>query len=452
MFDGISKKVFFIGIGGISMSGLAIMLKSRGHEIAGSDETLSNITEKLNSAGIKVYHGHNESNIKGYDTIVYTAAISDNNPELINARKLGKQVISRAELLGIISRSFKTTIAISGSHGKTTTTAMISSIMIDANKKPSVHIGAEFDKIKGNVLVGGKDIFITEACEYKDSFLKVKSNISVILNVQPDHLDYFKSFSNEILSFKKFAENSKGIVIINDDDENSENIQSCLSTIITYSCRHHADYQAKNFKMDSLGCYSFDCIEYGRFLGRFHLSVKGRHNIYNALAAIIIARQFDINYYDISKSLKNFYGAKRRFEQVGFINGASVIHDYAHHPTEIKSSIEIARSISKGRVITVFQPHTYSRTRDLFDDFAKVLSSSDEVIMYPIYAAREDPILGITSDKLSERINKLKTKSFCIKSYDEIYDHIKSISKSGDVVLIVGAGDIVNLCKYFKND
>ena len=434
------------------MSGLAIMLKSRGHVVGGSDENLSNITDMLQEKDIKVFHGHCGKNIIGYDTIVYTAAISGNNDELMFAQKFGKQIISRAELLGIISQSFNTTIAISGSHGKTTTTAMISSIMIDSGKKPSVHIGAEFDKIGGNVLVGGKDIFITEACEYKDSFLKLNPNISVILNVQPDHLDYFKTFDNEILSFKKFAENSKnGVLVINDDDENSEQIQFSAMSIITYSCRHHADYEAKRIVMDNLGAYSFDCFEYGRFLGRFHLSVKGRHNVYNALASIAIARQFDLNYFEISKSLKNFFGAKRRFEEVGFINGACVIHDYAHHPTEIKSSIDIARSITKNKVIAIFQPHTYSRTRDLFEDFAKSLACADEVIMYPIYAAREDPILGITSDKLCERITELDTSSTCLKSFDKIYDYISYKACVGDVILILGAGDIVNLCKYFKN-
>ena len=434
------------------MSGLAMFLKSRGHIVAGSDEVLSNITEKLEKEGVKVYCGHDENHVINFSTVVYNSAISSDNPELVRARRDNKIVISRAELLGIISKSFNKTIAISGSHGKTTTTAMISSIMIDANKKPSVHIGAEFDKINGNVLIGGKDLFITEACEYKDNFLKVKSDISVILNVQPDHLDYFKTFDNEILSFKKFAENTNnGIVIVNEDDENIEQVTANVDSCIFYSCRHHSDYEAKRIIMDSLGCYSFDCFEYGKFIGRFHLSVKGRHDVYNALAAIVIARQFGINYFQISKSLKNFYGAKRRFEEVGSINGASVIHDYAHHPTEINSSIDIARSITKGKVITIFQPHTYSRTRDLFDDFAKVLSRSDEVIMYPIYAAREDPILGITSDKLSEKIKSMNTSSRCIKSFDEIYDVVKNVADVGDVVLIVGAGDIVNLCKYFKN-
>lgn len=450
MFKGVSKKVFLIGIGGISMSALAVFLSSRGHIVSGSDEVLSHITKRLERFGITVFEKHHAQNVVDFDCVVYNAAISQDNEELAEARRLGKVVISRSELLSIISKSFATTIAIAGSHGKTTTTAMVSAIMIDAGRKPSIHIGGEYEKIHGNFFIGDDNIFITEACEYKDSFLGIKSDVSVILNMQPDHLDYFGTFENMLSSFKKFSKNCvKGVVIVNADDENA----LCLDDSnrkIYYSCEKKADFEARRIYSNRNGCFSFDCIENGMFFGRFHLSVKGRHNIYNALAAIAIARQFGINFYQISRSLYEFYGVGRRFEQIGFVNGASIIHDYAHHPTEIKSNINLAKIITKGRVICIFQPHTYSRTRDMFDGFVKSLSIADIVGLYPIYPAREDPILGITSEKLSSVIRESGTTSVYLESFEECFEFISKNAKIGDTVLIMGAGNIVEMCKYFQ--
>lgn len=450
MFRGLAQRVFLIGIGGISMSALAVFLSSRGHIVAGSDEVLSHITKRLEGFGITVFEKHHAQNVNDFDCVVYNAAISQDNEELAEARRLGKIVLSRAQLLGIVSQSFKTTIAIAGSHGKTTTTAMVSAIMLDAGQKPSIHLGGEYEKIQGNFFIGDDNIFITEACEYKDSFLGIKSDISVILNMQPDHLDYFGTFENMLSSFKKFSANcAGGVVVVNGDDENAYCFEDNNKKIY-YSCEKKADYEARRISSNSNGCFSFDCIEHGKFFGRFHLSVRGRHNVYNALASIAIARQFGINFYQISRSLYEFYGVGRRFEQVGFINGASVIHDYAHHPTEIKSNISLAKVITKGKVICIFQPHTYSRTRDLFEGFVSSLALADIVGLYPIYPAREDPILGITSEKLSSVIGESGTPSVHLKNFDECFDFISKNAAIGDTVLILGAGNIVDLCKYFQ--
>lgn len=435
------------------MSALAEILVSQGHTVSGSDIALSSITEKLQSKGIKVFEGHDEKNICNSDCVVYTAAICKKNPEYLAALNRELPVFSRAEVLGMISKHYKKTVAIAGTHGKTTTTAMISSILIDAGLDPTVHLGGEHKKINGNVRLGKtRNIFVTEACEYVDSFLEISSDISVLLNIQPDHLDYFKNLENMMNSFNRFASNTSknGSVVLNIDDENCSRICPENKKVITYSAEKKADYEAKRIVCSKSGYYSFDCFEYGKFLGRFHLGILGRHNIYNAMAAIVVARIFGIDFYSLSRSLYEFLGVGRRFELVGELNGAEIIHDYAHHPTEIKSSVSIARDITKGKIIVVFQPHTYSRTRDFFNAFVESLALADLVIMYPIYPAREEPIPGITSAEIAKHINQAGTKSIHVSTYAECYKLIESESKKGDVVLILGAGNIVGLGELFK--
>ncbi len=454
MIKGIDKDVYLIGIGGISMSALAIILLEEGHNVSGSDENKSSITANLEKHGIQVFYKHSATNITKKCTVVFSAAIKSNNEEIVRARHCNYNILSRAELLGKISRKYEKVIAVSGSHGKTTTTAMVSSILIDAGLDPTVHLGGEMNKINGNVRIGGfKEIFVTEACEYFDSFHEIKSDISVILNVQPDHLDYFKNFGNEIKSFKKFAKNTvkDGIIVMNKDDECFDEVAPPNKCVISYSCKTHADYEARRVDKVRNGCYSFDLFEFGVFLGRFHLHIPGYHNIYNALASIAIARQFGISYFELAKSIFNFEGIKRRFEKIGYTSkGAIIYHDYAHHPTEIDAMIKLAKSISKGKVFVIFQPHTYSRTQTLFSDFAKVLATADQVVLYPIYPAREQPIENITSLELSKAVNAIGTASLHLDSFGDIKQYLNSNCQSDDMVLILGAGDIVNLCNLFQ--
>jgi len=449
MWNG-TEKVYIIGICGISLSAIAKILKSQGHAVAGSDTDMGEMSKDLERAGISVYYGHNSCKLDDYDVVVYSAAIAEDNPEILRAKKLHKKMLSRAQLLGQISKIFKTTIAIAGSHGKTTTTGMISTILINSGHNPTIHIGGNFDKIGGNVRIGDSGIFVTEACEYKDSFLKLKPKISVILGVQADHMDYFKKIENLQNSFNSFASNTKkrGAVIF--DAGNKRSVQASKHANcqqISVSGGKKSDHFATNAISGKDGCYSFSYYENGKNLGRIYLSVPGKHNITNALAAIAVARFLGIDFSTIQNSLYEFCGVDRRFQFVGRINGAKVFHDYAHHPTEIKASIAAAREMKCKKLFVVFQPHTFSRTKSFFCRFASALSKADQVVMYPIYPAREQPIKGITSEALSKKINEVGGKSVHFFNYAQIKEFLSDNVASSDMVLILGAGDIVDLTK-----
>ena len=452
MWNG-TEKIYFIGICGISMSALAQVLHFQGHDVWGSDLNPGEIGISLNRLGINVFNNHSPDNILDADIVVYSSAIHDNNPELIYAKSKGLKIFSRAEVLGELSKHYKYTVAVAGSHGKTTTTGMLGNIFINAGLDPTVHIGGNFQKIAGNVRVGRSKFFITEACEYCDSYLKLSPHLGIILAVQADHLDYFKSVANVFESFSKFALKIKkyGCLIFNLDDSRALSISRIAKckNIISLSKQKNADYYANSISCNSLGCFSFNVIEHGCILGKVELSVPGEHNIYNALAAIAVARFYGIDFSSISNSLSEFYGVDRRFELVGEINNARVYHDYAHHPTEISAVIKTARLLCSGRVFVVFQPHTFSRTKSFFKRFVKSLAGADCVIMYPIYPAREKPIPGITSDILSEQILNRNTPAICIHSFAEIKMYLCDKVRQNDIVLILGAGDIVGITKLF---
>ena len=352
--------------------------------------------------------------------------------------------------MGQFSRHFKNTIAVSGCHGKTTTTAMLSCIFINAGLNPTIHIGGTYDKIGGNVRLGSNNIFITEACEYKDSFLSLKPKVSVILGVQADHLDYFKNVNNVQKSFNNFASNTQktGFLVFNSDNRRAKqaaDFANCKIVGISKSCR--STCRAKNIFHHSNGCFAFDCVQNNKVLGRVYLSVPGEHNITNALAAIAVAIRFNISFSCIQSSLFEFAGVDRRFQLVGQINGAKVFHDYAHHPTEIQASIKTAYQMQAQKVFVVFQPHTYSRTKSFFCRFAKALCVANEAILYPIYPAREAPIKNITSEALSQKINQIGGNSVHYPTFGQIIDHLKRNVSSSDIILILGAGDIVNITK-----
>ena len=449
------KHLHFVGIGGISLSGLAKISLKLGAKVSGSDISCSYETQLLETLGVKIFYQHEADNVNGADVVVFSSAISIDNPELLRAQELKIKILKRAEFLAIIAKMFKVVIAIAGSHGKTTTTAMIASLLIDAKLNPTVHLGGEFPKIHGNINLGDEEFFITEACEYKDNFLYLKPNISICLNVDVDHLDYFKTFSNIQSSFKKFInKNKNGTIIVNYDDSFLRQNKSSYN----YSINTASMVRAINIKEYLPGKFAFDCLFDEGLIEGFKLNVYGFHNIYNALATIIVGRVLNIKSRVIVNSVNSFSGVTRRFEEKGKINGCPIIIDYAHHPKEINASIESAKKISN-KVVAIFQPHTYSRTQALADDFASVLGQADEVAIYKIYPAREVELSGVNANFLSQKVNEISndkcknhSKSSSIETEQELMDYIVTKASPESVILLLGAGDIVDVCDRLPFD
>lgn len=448
------KKFHFIGIGGVSMSALAQLLKRDGFFVQGSDEVISDELKKLAKKKIRVFVGHSKDNVLGVDVVVYSSAIHEDNPELEFARKNNLIILKRAELLGLISGGYKNVIAIAGSHGKTTTTAMISETFINADLKPTIHIGGKLKSIKSNYKIGNKKYFITENCEYKDNFLFVKPDISLILNIDSDHLDYFNDLEGVKKSFYHYAMGTKhgGINIVFDGDKNSNMIRA-LNNVVTFGFSKSSDMYASNIREYKKGYYSFDVIFQGCKFGKIKLNIFGKHNIINALACVLIAFICGIEFEIIKKSIEKFSGVERRSDKIGLINGVEVYHDYAHHPEQIRKMIDSSRKLvrERGRVIVIFEPHTFSRTKYLLEDFAKSFIGADEVILAPVYSARESESDGLTSLDLLEEVQKYTPNAVYFKSYFEIINHVKNGIKKGDLVLVLGAGSVEKLAKRLVN-
>ncbi len=448
------KKFHFIGIGGISMSALALILKRNKIQVQGSDLASNNETKKLQRNGIVVFDNHSSKNLNDIDVVVYSSAIHEDNEEYKTAISKKLILLKRAELLGMISELYKYTIAIAGSHGKTTTTAMISEIFMQAGLKPTFHIGGSLNSIRSNYKLGNKKFFITEACEYKDNYLYLNPNISVILNVDCDHLDYFKNLDGVKNSFNRFANQVKkgGIRVISYDDNNSDELKHS-ENVATFGICKDADVYAVNIKEYKPCYYSFDVI-FSKFkLGNIKLNILGKHNIYNALASIVVSLACAIDFCDIKQALKNFSGVERRCQKICEINGVQVYHDYAHHPKQIEKMINVGRMLTrknKGRVIVVFEPHTYSRTKFLIDEFALCFKKADVVIFAPVYSAREKPVEGYDALKLADETKKYNENVFHIETFKEIKEQILKMGQSGDVALLLGAGTIEKLANMFK--
>ncbi len=447
------KRFHFIGIGGISMSALAQMLAKEKIYVQGSDITENEETKILKQKGIKVFLGHDEKNLNGCDAVVYTSAIHSDNCELAKARQDGLLVIKRAELLGAIAEGYKTVIAVSGSHGKTTTTAMLAEIFMQAGLKPTIHVGGEIKSINSNYKIGKKQYFITEACEYMDNFLYIKPDISVVLNIDSDHLDYFKNLDGVKASFDKFVQGTKegGICVACADDINSSFLLK-EKNVSTFGQGVSNDIYAKNIKEYKPGYYAFDVYFSRHRLGKVELGILGEHNIYNALASIMVALVCGVDFCDIKFVLENFSGTARRSEKVGEINGAVVYHDYAHHPMQIKKMMLLAKDLVKnnnGKILAVFEPHTYSRTKFLLEDFAKSFDGADHVIFAPAYSAREDLSEGYEADTLANKTKEYVKEVEYIKGYDNIFNRIKKLANINDVVFILGAGTIEQLAYMF---
>lgn len=433
------KNVYFIGIGGSGMFPLAHILKEKGFNVSGADIYESDTLQKVRALGIKVYTDHKESNINGQDLIVFSAAIKETNPEIIAAKKIGIPIIERSVMLGLIFNRYKNSVGVSGTHGKTTTTSMITSVLIDAGKKPTGVIGATLKKIGGNSCIGSSDIIVAEACEYVDSFLQLNPAISVITNVDADHLDYFGSLENVIKSFRNYAMQTSKLVIYNGDDTNATKaVANIPAEVISFGLGKSNDYYAKNISFGKMQNAEFDIIHNGETVAHINLSVPGKHNICNALAAYIVCSHLGVSNEDFEKSITKFKGAHRRFEILLEKNGITVADDFAHHPTEIASTLEAASKMGFKRVVAVFQPHTFSRTAMFKEEFAKTLSIADEVIVSDILPVRETNIYGVKATDLTDKIKN----SHYIPTFEEICDFVIKNAQSGDLILTLGGGNV----------
>ena len=442
----------FIGIGGVSMSALSQMLLEHGFKVQGTDLSENDETYKLTRKGVKIFHEHSVKNLEGAGVVVYSSAIHEDNEELKAAREQGLTLVKRAELLGAIADTFKTVIAVSGSHGKTTATGMIAEMFDLSGHKPTYHIGGTLNREQSNYKIGDRQFFITEACEYMENFLYIYPDISVILNVDGDHLDYFKDLGGVKRAFAKFQKNTKpgGINILCYDDENSKELMQ-RDNVVTFGMDKRADLHAVNVREYEPSHYSFDVVFMKCKLGNIRLNMVGRHNILNALCAILVGIACAIDFCDIKQAIENFSGVERRCQKVAEIGGARIFHDYAHHPAQIKKMMQVAHDLTKngGRICCVFEPHTFSRTKFLLEEFAESFSGADKLILAPVYSAREQESDGLNSFDLAKSCRKYLSDVKVIGSYDEIYDEILKSLKNKDVVMILGAGNIQKLARKF---
>jgi len=443
--------VYFVGIGGISMSGLAEILSSEGFRGSGSDRQESAMTRRLNKLGIRVLIGQREENITpDIDVAVFTAAIHPDNPEYKAVQKLGIPSLTRAQLLGQIMDNYPMSAAVSGTHGKTTTTSMLSEILLEGGTDPTLSIGGIYDRIGGNILVGHSGSFVTEACEYTNSFLSLYPEIGIILDIDADHLDFFKDLADIRRSFHQFASqiHEGGTLILNSDIEHPEEITDGVKAqVVTYGSSPESDYYPTDITYDELGHPTYTLHTAHPRAGvpaeqRIKLSVPGEHNVYNSIAAAAAGDLYGVDRKTIAAALLQYKGTERRFEFKGERDGVTIIDDYAHHPTEIAATIHAARKLHKDRVIVAFMPHTYTRTKALMKAFAKSLSLADEVLLADIFPARETDTLGISSQTLADEIHALGHSAVYLGSFSAIEDYVKKNCRKNDLLITMGAGNI----------
>lgn len=443
------KKVHFIGIGGISMSALAKILISNGVEVSGSDITPTPITEELATMGAKICIPHCYDCIDDPDIIVYTSAIKDDNPEMCAAKDKGIPLVERATMVGNIMRSYDTAVAVAGTHGKTTTTSMMAYTMISANLDPTVMVGGELDILKGNLRIAKSGYMVTEACEYCRNFLQFAPRIGMILNIEADHLDYYRDLDDVIDAFSSFSAliPDDGVLVINGDDENCIRASKSAKCPVIKVGIKNGDYKAENIVYDKFGYPSFDIIKDGKNIMSLTLNVVGEHNIYNSLCAVAATLAMTSDTEAVKAGLEKFTGTKRRFEKKGETNGILIVDDYAHHPTEIKATLSAVSKIQSGKVWCVFQPHTYTRTKTLFEDFATALADAENLVIADIYAAREKDTGLVHAKDLANAIDS----AVYISGFDNIAEYFKKNAKPGDIILTMGAGDIFKVGELLLN-
>ncbi len=438
------RKVHFVGIGGIGMSGIAEILLSQGYTVSGSDITESDTTRRLAGLGAKIFYGHADSNLENVDVVVVSSAIDEKNPEIQVARRTKTPIIQRAEMLGELMK-MKTSIAIAGTHGKTSTTSMIATIVQHSGLDPTIIIGGKVDALGGNAKLGKGDFLVAEADESDKSFLHLPSTICIVTNIDNDHLNNYGTIQNIKDAFVDFVNRIPfyGRAILCQDDENVKSILSRLKKpFLTYGFSPQADLQARNIQTESFGSV-FEVWQGEKKMGSGRCNVPGRHNVLNSLAAIAAGMEIGLTFDQASSGLAQFKGVRRRFELKGEKGGVKVFDDYGHHPTEIRATLAAARSAWKGRIVTLFQPHRYSRTQDCYDDFVRAFDDADQVFVADIYAAGEDPIPGISAEKLAEDIRQHGHKSVeYVGDAKSAADQVRAKVQSGDLFLTLGAGNV----------
>jgi len=452
------KHIHFIGIGGSGMYPLAQILHSQGYYLTGSDNNETETLEAVRKMGIPVFIGQRAENIEGADLIVHTAAIMEDNPELMAARASGVPVLERADLLGIVTSWYENAVCVTGTHGKTTATSMITQILYTAGVDLSAYIGGKLPCIGGSGIAGKSDTLVCESCEFEDHFLKLSPDISVILNIDADHLDYFGTLENIMKSFRKFAEMTSKVLVLNGSDENTmKAMEGIDKNIITFGKDTSCDFYPENVKHENGLLTTFDAMYKGEKLGEITLHVAGIHNILNALAAVAVSHYLGIEFSAVQKGLSEFRGAKRRFEKLGSEKGITVVDDYAHHPTELEATLRAAMEMNFNNVWAVFQPFTFSRTKLLLDDFARVLQIPDHAVLTDIMGSREKNTYGIFTRHLAEKIpgciwfpqdeTAEWTDERKYQNFSQICDYICENAKDGDLVITLGCGDAYKIAK-----
>lgn len=439
------RHIHLIGIGGIGVSGLAEMMLSRGYRVSGSDMKASPITHRLEQKGARIFVGHAANQVTDADLVVYTAAVRDDNPELLQAKLAGIPAVNRAEMLGMLMREYAKSLAIAGTHGKTTTTSMISVILEKSGLDPTMLIGGDIREIQGNAKAGKTPFLVAEACEYKDSFLSFHPYGAIILNIEEDHLDYFRNLEHIIESFSKFTSQitTGGFMVYNNDDAGCRRLQQATTApALSFGLGADADCTAQDITFSSAGCATFTLMYRGQAMGPVTLNVPGMHNVYNALAAIATSLYCGATFQAVQESLSTFEGARRRFDHRGFFNGALVVDDYAHHPTEIRATLAAAARTNHNKIWCIFQPHTYTRTAELMQEFSQCFGGAHQVIITRIYAARETDTLRVHGRDLVEKIVEAGENAIYLDTFPEIIDYLREVVSENDLILTVGAGNI----------
>jgi len=441
----LTKFVHFIGIGGVSMSGIAKILLNNGFKVSGSDISRSDSVEELISLGAEVFIGHSASNITNQDLVVYTSAVHDDNPEIVEAKKKNIELTDRATMLGTIMREYANAISVAGTHGKTTATSMFAYVLLAATLDPTIMVGGTLDGIKGNLRIGNSSYFLTETCEYMRNFLKFSPKYAIILNVEEDHLDYYKDIDDIISAFREFCTivPDDGFVVANKECANTvKTIENCAKKVYTFGYSD-ADFCATNISYTEFGYPVFDITDGDKKIIHLELNVVGAHNVLNATAVALTCFKMGIAPEHIKAGLESYKGTKRRFEKKGYVNEALIIDDYAHHPTEISATFKALKNVTHKSEWCIFQPHTYTRTKSLLDEFAVALSQAEHVIITDIFAAREKDTGIVHARDLAERIEN----AIYLSTFEEIAQFIKQNAKPGDVVITMGAGNVCEISK-----
>lgn len=446
------KRIHCLGIGGIGLSAIAEILQDNGHIVSGSDMNVSDVTRHLEETGIKVFYEHNPENVEGVDAIVYSAAVSSENPEMVRAAELGIPCLSRAQVLGMLMKNYDNSVAICGTHGKTTVTSMTSLILRNALYNPTILVGGNLEEIKGNVEIGKKDYFVTEACEYMDSFLELSPTIGVILNIDSDHLDYFEDINHIVRSFKKFVSQipKNGVVVAYDGNPFVKEVLKDVKNKITYGYSESSDFYADNITFDANGYPEYDLCHKKSVITHVHLGVPGEHNVLNSMAAFAATSYLGVKTQVIVDTLAKFGGTHRRFDFTGFSEtGAKVIDDYAHHPTEIRATLSAARNMQHNKIYCVFQPHTYTRTKALFDEFTDAFEDVDVLVLTDIYAAREKDVYNVSSYKLLQAMKAKHPEAevYYVQDFEDIVKYFNKNTGEGDIIITMGAGDVYKIGK-----